>query len=67
MLDAMRSAHTLMAQGAHGYYVVGNNSTVVAGEKIEIPLTISYLKSGCSRMVPMRTHFNGTISIQRHF
>lgn len=37
MLDAMRSAHTLMKPGARGYYVVGNNSTVVDGKKIEIP------------------------------
>lgn len=37
MLDAMRSAHTLMVSGAHGYYIVGNNSTVVEGQKIEIP------------------------------
>jgi len=37
MLDAMRSARTLMAPGAHGYYVVGNNSTVVGSRKIEIP------------------------------
>lgn len=37
MLDAMRSAHALMKPGATGYYVVGNNSTVVDGEKIEIP------------------------------
>jgi len=37
MLDAMRSAHALMKDGAHGYYVVGNNSSVVDGEKVEIP------------------------------
>lgn len=37
MLDAMQSAHALMAPRAHGYYVVGNNSTVVDGQKIEIP------------------------------
>jgi len=37
MLDAMQSAHSLMAPRAHGYYVVGNNSTVVDGQKIEIP------------------------------
>jgi site-specific DNA-methyltransferase (cytosine-N4-specific) len=36
MLDAMQAAHALMAAGAHGYYVVGNNSTVVDGQKIEI-------------------------------
>lgn len=37
MLDAMRSSRALMKPGAHGYYVVGNNSTTVDGEKIEIP------------------------------
>ncbi len=37
MLDAMRSARQLMKPGAFGYYVVGNNSTKVGGEKIEIP------------------------------
>lgn len=37
MLDAMRSARELMKPGAFGYYVVGNNSTEVGGEKIEIP------------------------------
>lgn len=37
MLDAMRSARELMKPDAMGYYVVGNNSTEVDGEKIEIP------------------------------
>ncbi len=37
MLDAMRSAREMMKRGAYGYYVVGNNSTEVGGEKIEIP------------------------------
>lgn len=37
MLDAMRSAHKLMKSDARAYYVVGNNSTVVNGEKVEIP------------------------------
>lgn len=37
MLSAMRSAHLLMKTGAHGYYVVGNNSTLLDGHKIEIP------------------------------
>jgi site-specific DNA-methyltransferase (cytosine-N4-specific) len=37
MLDAMRSAHALMKHGAPGYYVVGNNSTLVDGEKVTIP------------------------------
>ena len=37
MLDAMCSAHSLMKVGGYGYYVVGNNSSVVNGQKIEIP------------------------------
>jgi hypothetical protein len=37
MLDAMHSAHLMMTEGAHGYYIVGNNSSVVSGKKIEIP------------------------------
>jgi len=37
MLDAMRSARRLMRPGALGYYVVGNNSTELDGEKVEIP------------------------------
>jgi site-specific DNA-methyltransferase (cytosine-N4-specific) len=37
MLDAMRSAHSLMKNGAPAFYVVGNNSTEVGGEKIIIP------------------------------
>jgi len=37
MLDAMRSAHILMKPGAYGYYVVGNNSTLVKGKKMVIP------------------------------
>jgi site-specific DNA-methyltransferase (cytosine-N4-specific) len=37
MLDAMRSARLLMVPGANGFYVVGNNSTSVDGEKVEIP------------------------------
>jgi site-specific DNA-methyltransferase (cytosine-N4-specific) len=37
MLDAMKSAHAMMADGAYGYYVVGNNSTLVNGQKVEIP------------------------------
>lgn len=36
MLDAMRSAHALMRMGGKGYYVVGNNSTEIRGERIEI-------------------------------
>jgi hypothetical protein len=37
MLDAMRSAFTMMASNTHAYYVVGNNSTNVNGDRIEIP------------------------------
>lgn len=37
MLDAMRSVRELMRPGAFAYYVVGNNSTEIQGEKIEIP------------------------------
>ncbi len=36
MLDAMRSAHRMMKRGSHGYYVVGNNSTEINGERVEI-------------------------------
>jgi site-specific DNA-methyltransferase (cytosine-N4-specific) len=37
MLDAMRSARELMKPGALAHYVVGNNSTEIEGQKIEIP------------------------------
>jgi site-specific DNA-methyltransferase (cytosine-N4-specific) len=37
MLEAMRSAHSMMAKKAHAYYVVGNNSTIVGEEKVVIP------------------------------
>jgi len=37
MLEAMRSAKRMMRPGAQAYYVVGNNSSTVGGEKIEIP------------------------------
>ena len=37
MRDAMKSAHGMMRSGSKAYYVVGNNSTVVAGDKVEIP------------------------------
>jgi site-specific DNA-methyltransferase (cytosine-N4-specific) len=59
MLDAMRSAHTLMKRGAPGYYVVGNNSTVVDGKKIEIPTDRFLFSLGevagwtCRERVPM--------------
>jgi site-specific DNA-methyltransferase (cytosine-N4-specific) len=36
MLDAMRAARQMMKLGAPAYYVVGNNSTMVNGEKMEI-------------------------------
>jgi hypothetical protein len=36
MLDAMRSARKLMRRGGFGYYVVGNNSTEIHGERVEI-------------------------------
>lgn len=36
MLDAMASAHRMMKRGAHGYYVVGNNSTEIDGARVEI-------------------------------
>ena len=36
MLDAMRSARALMRRGGKGYYVVGNNSTEIRGERVEI-------------------------------
>lgn len=36
MLDAMRSALILMRRDGKGYYVVGNNSTEIHGERLEI-------------------------------
>lgn len=36
MLDAMTSAHTLMKKNASAYYVVGNNSTTINDQKLEI-------------------------------
>jgi site-specific DNA-methyltransferase (cytosine-N4-specific) len=36
MLDAMRSARALMRRGGSGFYVVGNNSTEIHGERVEI-------------------------------
>jgi site-specific DNA-methyltransferase (cytosine-N4-specific) len=35
--DSMRSAHRLMRPGSNAFYVVGNNSTTVHGERVEIP------------------------------
>lgn len=37
MLEAFESARTMMKSGGKAYYVVGNNSTNLAGEKLEIP------------------------------
>ena len=37
MLDSMRAAHSLMCPDAKAFYVVGNNSTIVIGKRIEIP------------------------------
>jgi len=37
MLDSMSNAINFMKQGAHAFYIVGNNSTTVNGEKIVIP------------------------------
>ena len=59
MLDAMQSAHALMAPKAHGYYIVGNNSTVLDGQKIEIPTDHFLFELGSvagwkpDQMVPM--------------
>ncbi len=43
MSDAMRSAHRLMRPGSFAFYVVGNNSTVVHRDRVEIP-TDDFLK-----------------------
>lgn len=37
MRDAMLSAREIMIRSANAFYVVGNNSTFVNGEKVEIP------------------------------
>lgn len=37
MLDAMRSARSMMLNEASGYYIVGNNSTTIDNQKLEIP------------------------------
>jgi DNA modification methylase len=37
MLDAMRSAKEIMRPKSKAYYVVGNNSTMISGQKVEIP------------------------------
>jgi len=55
----MQSAHALMAPKAHGYYIVGNNSTVLDGQKIEIPTDHFLFELGSvagwkpDQMVPM--------------
>jgi len=36
MLDAMRASHSLMRPGSCGFYAVGNNSTEIKGERLEI-------------------------------
>ncbi len=46
MLDAMSAAHCMMKKGAHGYYVVGNNSTEIDGERVEIPTDAFLLELG---------------------
>ncbi len=59
MLDSMRSAHSLIAPGARGYYVVGNNSTVLNGQKTEIPTNEFLFEIGATagwhpdEMIPM--------------
>lgn len=37
MLDAMVSAHKMMQPNSFAFYIVGNNSTEVNGERLEIP------------------------------
>jgi site-specific DNA-methyltransferase (cytosine-N4-specific) len=37
MLDAMTSAHKMMRPNSFAFYIVGNNSTEVNGERLEIP------------------------------
>ncbi len=37
MLDAMRSARQMCRQGGRAFYVVGNNSTELSGQRIDIP------------------------------
>jgi site-specific DNA-methyltransferase (cytosine-N4-specific) len=37
MTDAMASARTMMRPGGSAFYVVGNNSTTVHGQRVEIP------------------------------
>lgn len=36
MADAMRDALAMMKPGSHGFYVVGNNSTFLNGERFEV-------------------------------
>jgi site-specific DNA-methyltransferase (cytosine-N4-specific) len=59
MLDAMRSARTLIKPSGHAFYVVGNNSTFVEDQKIEIPTDTFLFEIGAlagwrqSEMIPM--------------
>jgi site-specific DNA-methyltransferase (cytosine-N4-specific) len=59
MRGAMQSAHSLMARGARGYYVVGSNSTVLNGQRIEIPTNEFLFEIGATagwrpdEMIPM--------------
>lgn len=46
MLDAMKSARRMMRKGASGFYVVGNNSTTVDGDRVEIPTDEFLFKIG---------------------
>jgi len=46
MLDAMAAARRMMRKGAHGYYVVGNNSTEIDGERVEIATDSFLLELG---------------------
>lgn len=46
MLDAMGAAHRMMKKGAHGYYVVGNNSTEIDGERVEIATDVFLFELG---------------------
>ena len=59
MLASMRSAREMMIPGAKGYYVVGNNSTLVNGIKVEIPTDKFLFEIGAAagwkqdEMIPM--------------
>lgn len=59
MLDAMRSARSMMTPKANAYYVVGNNSTLVGEEKLVIPTDDILFAMGaragwqCNERLPM--------------